>query len=98
MGQAKHHMMEQEDKQRIAEEVAVRADYLNRCDAHDELYDACAVDIDATYRVANSLISNDDPLVAIFKGNRRELTDMLKDLEGMYQDKCPYCQKLMNDD
>lgn len=97
MGHAKHLMMEQDDKREIAKEVAVRADYLNKCEIHDEFYDACYVDIENAYRVANSLISKNDPLVAIFKGKRTELTDMLKELEGMFPDCCPLCEKAMRD-
>lgn len=60
MGQAKQYQMEQEDKRRIAEEVAERAGYLSKCEIHDEYYDECAVDINETYKMAASLIKNKD--------------------------------------
>lgn len=97
MGQAKHYMEDQEAKYAVAVEVAIQAGFLERCEIHDEVYNACGVDIDHAYRKGNTLISNKDPLVEIFNGNRRELRDILKEISTEYDEVCPLCERSRED-
>ena len=92
MGTAKDKMMEDDDKRQVAYEIAVRVGLLERCEDHgyytDPLNDEALED---AYRLANSLISSEDPLVVIFHGNRRELTDFIKDIRSNVGESCPGC-------
>ena len=97
MGQAKHQQMEQEDKYQVAQQVAVQAGILSECEMHDIIYDGGTDSYEDAYKLANTLISQDDPLVVIFNGNRRELTDLLKDIKSEFGENCPLCDKYMED-
>lgn len=91
MGAAKQDMLEREDELRVVEEIAVRAGLLKRCPFHGEVYDPLNWDYESAYRLGNSLITKGDELVDLFDGNRREMTDLIKDLCSEYGDSCGAC-------
>lgn len=97
MGRAKDDMMVMEGKREVAVEIAIRVGLLERCDDHGYVIDPLANNHEEAYMYANSLITKSDPMVDIFNGNRRELTDLLKDICSDFGDECPGCQA-RNDD
>lgn len=85
-------MMDDKCKREVAYEIAVRVGLLEKCPDHgnyiDPLNDGALED---AYKLANSLISSDDPLVAGFHGNRRKLTDILKNIRSSAGFSCSGC-------
>lgn len=94
MGGAKRLAEIEEDKRRIAVEIAVEAGELRRCEGHDYALDAGG-DGTAAYKLANALITRGDPLVAIFQGNRRALTDLIREVLSDHGSHCPGCEAAM---
>jgi len=97
MGLTKEHLMNQEAKREVAEEIAIRVNLLERCDDHNYVFDPLNCNYEDAYKLANSLITNGDPLVDIFNGDRQELTDLIKDICDEYGRSCPGCDA-RNDD
>jgi len=77
----------------ITIEVALRAGLLKKCPLHEELFDAQKYDAEAAYKLANYLITNNDPLVEPFNKDRRRLTDIIKNLCYEFSACCPLCEK-----
>lgn len=46
------------------------------------------------YKLANSLITKNDPLVSVFQGERTELTDLIKDVVNDHGEECPGCRAI----
>ena len=91
MSQAKRMLDEQEEKKDAATEIAVKTGLLKKCDVCSDITQELGVDQAQAYRYANSLITKNDPLVAVFQGNRRELTDLIKDVVDGCGTEC-YCK------
>ena len=91
MGASKERLQEMEDKRAVAEEIAVKVGLLERCEHHNYLVDPLNYNHEDAYKLANYLITKNDPLVDIFEGNRRELMDLLKDIGSEYGTSCPGC-------
>ncbi len=91
MSLTKRMMEEQQEKCETAKDVAVRAGVLERCEVCDEVTNAYAEDTETAYKLANTLISRGDPLVEAFNGDRRELTDLIKEVVDEAPDDC-YCE------
>jgi hypothetical protein len=92
MSIAKHFMMEDQEKLDAATEIAIRTGILERCEYHsDTVLGTDDTDFTEAYKLGNSLISKGDPLVAIFKGNRREMTDKIKEAIESHGEECPSC-------
>jgi len=77
----------------IAEEVALRAGILAKCQLHEEVYDSGEHEVEEAYKLANFLITNSDPLVAPFQGDRTKLTDLIKGIRDNYSHSCPTCER-----
>lgn len=93
MSFAKRVLVEDERKRLAAVEIATRAGVLKRCELCEELTEHHSeVSLREAYAIGNSLISANDPLTQDFKNNRRELTDMLKDLWTDFNERCK-CQR-----
>lgn len=97
MGAVKEWALEQEQLSGVAAEVAVRAGLLSRCELCEGIYDPMSNDVESAYKLGNYLISQGDPLVEGFDGDRRRLTDLLKDITQDYPSECE-CSRLMSDD
>ncbi|MEO1016315.1 MAG: hypothetical protein AAFY56_01290 [Pseudomonadota bacterium] len=94
MGGAKRMLEDAEDKRQIALEIAMTAGALATCELHD-----CAINRDddptPAYKLGNALISQSDPLVANFYGNRRELSDYIKEVIEDTNDECVRCAEML---
>jgi hypothetical protein len=80
-----------EEKRRIAMEIAVESGQLRMCETHQ-----CALaegDGVAAYRLGKALISRGDPRVAVFEGNREELSDLIRQALEDCGDECPRCSE-----
>jgi hypothetical protein len=103
MSFAKRAIVEDERKRAAAIQVAIRAEYLKRCQFGicDELTEHHSEDIlKKAYAIGNALISKNDPLTQAFKDNphdRKELTDILKSLWTDFSDECK-CQRQAYED
>ena len=96
MGGAKRMLDDHEDKEAVAADIALQAKVLQRCAMHETLmYDGA--DPEPAYRLGNALITQNDPRVAVFGGQRRELTDYIKELTEEYGDTCYACDRIMDD-
>jgi len=93
MGQAKHYQEIQEAKQAIAEEIALRVGILDQCEKHDIKYFLGTDDFEDAYKLGNSLITKQDPLVSIFNNDRKELSDYIKNVTDGLSDCCPFCER-----
>jgi len=88
MSATKDQLATQEQMQEAATEVAIRAGLLERCEYCEEVYDPMTNDVEAAYKLGNYLITNNDAVVDVFEGDRRTLTDYLKDITTNYGDTC----------
>jgi len=91
MGASKERMQKLEDKNEVAEAIAVRVGLLEKCEDHGELFDPLNHNHEDAYKLANHLITKNDPLVDIFEGNRRDLMDRLKDICSGKGTSCGWC-------
>lgn len=99
MGATKRILEADENKKQVAVEIAVRVGLLERCEFHtDEVFDPLENNNEDAYKLANSLITDKHPLVAIFDGDRRELTDLLNEIQNDFADECTLCAKWKEDD
>ena len=87
-------MDQSKSKQTVALEIALQTGYLKECEICPEIYNP-EEDPTDTYKLANTLLTNDAPIVRIFKGNRKQLTDILKNLPNDYPFECQ-CERIKN--
>jgi|JI9StandDraft_2_1071091.scaffolds.fasta_scaffold338107_1 hypothetical protein len=80
----------------VATTIALRVGLLERCPYCEDVYDPMSDEREAAYKLANSLISRQDPLVHAFASDRRALTDLLQDVTSNYSDLCG-CKQLSDD-
>jgi hypothetical protein len=95
MGGVRRLFEDHETKESVAAGIAVQAQVMRMCPHETYIYDGS--DPTPAYMLANALVSRDDPSVAIFGGNRRELTDYIKDAIEQHGDTCYACEKLFED-
>ncbi len=74
-----------------AVEIAVHVDLLRRCANCDCVTDPGNNNYEDAYRFGNTLISKGDPLAEVFDGDRRRMTDLIKNITTNYGPKCD-CQ------
>lgn len=96
MGGVKDLMQRDEDKRGIALSIAIEAGVLQLCPGHDVPIDRGA-DRQPAYMLANRLITDGDPRVALFNGERRQLTDLIKAVCDNTGTTCYACDKNMAD-
>ncbi len=96
MGAAKREMERREECRRAAESIAVRAGLLERCVCGD-IKDPGSWDFEGAYKLGNYLMTKGDPLTEPFQGNRREMTDMIKEVGETTPDEC-HCDYVMAKD
>ena len=75
----------------IAVSIAIRTGLLESCPIHQEVFDPLQHDYEAAYKLGNYLITKSDPLVALFDGDRKSLSELLQDVCSGYGDCCPIC-------
>lgn len=97
IGQYKNEALHQEYLYTIAEKIALRTGLLTKCPIHEKIYDRCEGEYEAAYRLANSLITQCDQLVAPFNGNRQQLTDLIQVICNKYGDSCSFCERNAED-
>jgi hypothetical protein len=80
-----------EDSQYMeAEEIAVQAGVLEKCELHEEVYDPLGGDLEAAYKLGNYKFSRGE--VSSFD-DRREMTDAIKDVVEQAAMECHTCAK-----
>jgi hypothetical protein len=84
-------MLKDWEKREATVQVALRVGLLKQCRFHEEVLDPLNCNFEDAYRLGNFLISHNDDVVAVFDGNRRELTDYLKDITNHFGTECPSC-------
>jgi hypothetical protein len=85
-----------QEERAVAEEIAIRAGYLNRCEGCSEIYDPGSEDPEPAYRLAISLIKEKDALVKIFWNDPQRLTDLIKELVEQYPELC-HCRSVFEE-
>jgi hypothetical protein len=70
-----------DDERETAVEIAIRAGVLARCEIDQDVVPG-SLDDEAAYKLGNYLITQDDPSVAVFGGDRRAMTDAIKFVIG----------------
>lgn len=100
MGSAEEQMEEEnEDKVRAACEIAHEAGVLGYCEEHDEYFDLIEDDkLPDAFALAERRISEQDPSVEIFEGDREALIELLQAVQSQLQDCCPECEDFDEDD
>jgi hypothetical protein len=81
----------EEQKRQEAIRIAVEAKVMKVCEAHDTPMCPIGADPTPAYMLGNALISRGDPRVAMFRGDRRELSDHIKAAIDEHGDTCYAC-------
>ena len=72
-------MVDDQDQLDAATDIAIRAGMPQRCEYHsDTMLGTDDTNCTDAYKLGNALMSKGDPLVSIFKGHRRAMTDKIK--------------------
>lgn len=92
MGMAKRLQIEGWEKDAVASRLAIQAKVLGVCPMHeDQVISNGEFDYAEAYKLGNHAMSHDDPMVELFDGNRRDLTDRIKEVCDTAPDRCPIC-------
>jgi hypothetical protein len=95
MGYAKRQMQLEQDQRMVAEEIAVDAGRLKRCEFHSEVYGAPGEDNTPAYMRGNRLFSAGE-LNGVFS-DRTEMTDTIKAVVEDSAMECGYCAKMRSE-
>lgn len=91
MGQAKREMERGEDMLRQAEDIAVQAGVLKRCDRHEEILLTNDVgNMSLAYALGTNYFKRGE-----VDGDRSEFMEAIKEASESGSGICPYCQKMM---
>jgi hypothetical protein len=71
--------------------VALKTGLLKKCAAHGNVYDPGQHDYQGACMVATFLVNGADPMVAEFRGDRDQLTTMLRSICSGHGQSCPQC-------
>jgi hypothetical protein len=97
MGYLKSLEIEREAQWGAAQEIALRAGVLTRCDVCEDITnDGDGEEIESAYKLGNYLITQNDPLVDLFKGDRRLMTDTIQAVVDDHGESC-YCSRHADD-
>jgi len=92
MSRVKELIVENERKERAAEQVGIRAGEFETCEVCGVTFEVHSKDsLERAYKIGNALISDNDRLARDFKNSlqgRRELTDILENLWTNFSDEC----------
>jgi hypothetical protein len=82
--------VEQDERQAAAVQIALEVGLLEKCEVHGCVYDSMNDFVwDDAYRCGEELITHNDPLVAVFQGNRRRLRHAIEDVRSGMPNSCP---------
>lgn len=95
MGYEKRKMEERENQRDVATQIAVEAGVLNRCEFHEEVWDALAGDNTPAYKLGNYKFSKGE-LAGVFS-DRREMTDAIDAAVEYAGMECGSCAKLRDE-
>jgi hypothetical protein len=90
MGLQKHQLAVQEGQEDQARAIAVKAGCIEECEDHGFFMDTDEDPAEA-YRLGNTMITNGEPGVSSFDGDRRLMTDTIKDVLEQTGESCPGC-------
>jgi hypothetical protein len=92
MGALKETGTEQDAKQAIATEIALKVGLLEKCEEHGCVYDAMNdFALEDAFRYGEALITRNDPAVAAFAGNRKRLHHVLENIRSGLPNCCDEC-------
>jgi hypothetical protein len=90
MSFAKRMLEEQDERRSIVIELLVDVEAFERCEAHEEVFDAWG-DYDEARRVGKQKIANDEDGFGRFKP--AELDELIEELKNSHGDECSWCAK-----
>jgi len=83
---------EQDERHAAAVQIALEVGLLEKCEVHGCVYDAMNdFVLDDAFRCGEELITQNDPSVAVFQGNRRRLRHAIEDVRSGMPNSCPDC-------
>ena len=92
MAAIKETLTELEEKHAIAVQIGLEVGLLEKCPVHGCVFDAMNdFALDDAFRCAESLIAQNDPMVAVFQGNRRRLHHAVEEVRSGMDNCCPEC-------
>lgn len=100
MGAMKEMMLQREGMSGVAEEVAIAAGLGERCAMHEGVFISEFPDEDLlvkAYKIANARITNGEIALPSMM-DRREFTDLTKEVVEQAPDFCPECDRLFGKD
>jgi hypothetical protein len=87
----------EEGKNDVALSILKKAGAITVCDACGDIVDNQDESaLKEAYKIANSMITKSDELVADFKGDRKELTDLIKSAYADVNWEC-HCEEVMKE-
>ncbi len=96
MSSVKHVADEHLEKIAAATEIAKKAGVLSYCEWHHYVFVTGKSDYENAYKISNKMVTDKDPLVCVFKWNRRELTNLIKQIASFYG-LCLGCQAMLKE-
>jgi hypothetical protein len=92
MGTTREIGTEQDEKHEAAVQIALEVGLLEKCETHGCIYDAMNdFALDDAIRCGEELITQNDPAVATFQGNRKRLRHAIEDVRSGMPNSCPDC-------
>ena len=92
MATTKEIVTEQDEKYAVAVQIGLEVGLLEKCETHGCVFDAMNdFALEDAFRCAESLITRNDPSVAIFQGNRKRLHHSIEDVRSGMSNCCPDC-------
>jgi uncharacterized protein (DUF983 family) len=83
---------EQDEKQAAAVQIALEVGLLEKCEVHGCVYDAMNdFVLEDAFRCGEELITQNDPSVAAFQGNRKRLRHAIEEVRSGMPNSCPDC-------
>jgi hypothetical protein len=99
MSRTKDHSIDMQNRPVVAEQILVEAGCLERCEFCEGVKDPHLIgcDLQRAYKLANKKITEDDPFVECFHGDRQALTDLIKERYESCPKECE-CKRRRNDE
>ncbi|MBN1394516.1 MAG: hypothetical protein JW959_05800 [Pirellulales bacterium] len=83
---------EQDAKRAVAMEIALKVGLLEKCEEHGCVYDAMNdFALEDAFRFADALMSQNDPSVDVFVGNRKRMRHAIENIRAGMPNCCPEC-------
>jgi hypothetical protein len=92
MGAIKELASEQEARHAVAVQIALEVGLLEKCKIHGCIYDSMNdFALEDAFRCGETLISQNDPLVAVFGGSRNKLHHAIEECRSGISNCCDEC-------